>query len=95
MRAAATSVPGSSLAYPERFAAGLGDLALPDVLTRRAGLPRLAAAIATPRDADAQPLRVCYMGGSVTEQRSGYRPRVTSWIQVCFLLITEPSYLSN
>ena len=68
--------------YPaESWLPVLGDLELGAVLEQRAGLPRLAAAL------DGQfgdePLRVCYLGGSVTEQSAGYRPRVTQWLRAC------------
>lgn len=32
-------------------------------------------------DAVSTPLRVCYLGGSVTEQKAGWRPRLTQWIR--------------
>lgn len=67
------------LAYPDEWSAVLGDLALETVLKRRGGLPRLSAAM--DGALGAEPLRVCYLGGSVTEQRAGYRPRVTRWLE--------------
>ena len=58
----------------------LGGLVLGEVLEPRDGLPRTSVAL---RGAvgTKDPLRVCFLGGSVTEQRTGYRPRVTKWIE--------------
>jgi lysophospholipase L1-like esterase len=70
---------GSALAFPEDFAAPLRDLGLDTILAPRAGLPRLAAALSG--TFAPEPLRVCYLGGSVTEQRAGYRPRVSRWLE--------------
>eukprot|EP00966_Prymnesium_polylepis_P331624 7387207-Prymnesium_polylepis.1 len=69
----------TALAYPEEYAAPLHGLALDAVLDRRDGLPRTAAALRG--GLGAEPLRVCYLGGSVTEQKAGYRPRVTKWLE--------------
>ena len=67
------------LAYPDDLDAPLGDLALDAVLCRRDGLPGLAAAL--DGALGGEPLRVCYLGGSVTEQRSTtQRPTcITRW----------------
>ena len=72
----------NALTYAEsldEFTAGL----IANVLYKaRNGLPRLAPWLVggrRPIDAD-DTLRVCYLGGSVSEQKVGYRPRVTSWI---------------
>ena len=67
------------LAYPDDLDAPLGDLELGAVLCERDGLPGLAAALEGALVSD--PMRVCYLGGSVTEQRAGYRPRVTQWLR--------------
>uniref|UniRef100_A0A7S0NNL2 SGNH hydrolase-type esterase domain-containing protein n=1 Tax=Calcidiscus leptoporus TaxID=127549 RepID=A0A7S0NNL2_9EUKA len=72
-----------ALAYPNSLNALVGALKLEEVLTPRAGLPRLSAALVgkCPGIGLDGPLRVCYLGGSVTEQRVGYRPRVTRWLE--------------
>ena len=71
-----------ALGYPEKFGVCSGDLALEELLMPRAGLPRTAAALeGSPLEEAGEPLRVCYLGGSVTEQRTGYRPRVTKWFE--------------
>jgi hypothetical protein len=53
---------------------------LRSLLEPHGGLPRFAAAIRNGGSA-ASPLRVCYLGGSVTEQKAGWRPLVTAWIE--------------
>lgn len=63
---------------PAVCTSALSSVALGEVLQRRDGLPRLSATL---RQTSSDPLRVCYLGGSVTEQRSGYRPRVTRWLE--------------
>ncbi len=72
------SEPSSSAGWPDQCAEALGSLTLDAVLERRGGLPSLSAMLNGTASA---PLRVCYLGGSVTEQRGGYRPRVTEWLQ--------------
>ena len=69
----------AQLAFPDECFAVLGDLSMDSVVKRRDGLPRLAAALGGALNGE--PLRVCYLGGSVTEQRTGYRPRVTRWLE--------------
>eukprot|EP00962_Isochrysis_galbana_P002273 scaffold596_cov95-Isochrysis_galbana.AAC.3 len=53
---------------------------LRSLLEPHGGLPRFAAAVHRGASA-ASPLRVCYLGGSVTEQKAGWRPLVTAWIE--------------
>jgi lysophospholipase L1-like esterase len=85
MRAVRTAAPSASaLGYSEGLADAVASsgLALNALLAPRAGLPRLAAALEGASLDRSEPLRVCYLGGSVTEQRNGYRPRVTKWLEV-------------
>ena len=60
------------------------------VLARNGGLPRLNAAL---RDSSA--LRVCYLGGSVTEQKAGWRPRVTGWLGGTCTTEEVPAFCGN
>ena len=83
MRAARTTAGSATLhplltEPPAACTAALEGVSLGEVLEQRSGLPRLSAVLhgGTP-----EPLRVCYLGGSVTEQRNGYRPRVTRWLE--------------
>ena len=80
------------LALPSELLRPLEQVPLAHCLQRRRGLPRLGAALqeGVPTESESrtpskttgvQPLRVCYLGGSVTEQKAGWRPRVTSWLQ--------------
>ena len=68
-----TTSPG--LAFPQELAGPLTAVNQAAVLTPNGGLPLLAATLAA-----RSPLRVCYLGGSVTEQKAGWRPRVTTWL---------------
>ena len=78
MRAACRAVP-SVLAFPSEWTKPLGRLALDTVLEQRGGLPRLATALGG--GLGQEPVLICYLGGSVTEQRNGYRPCVTKWLE--------------
>ena len=66
----------ADLAFPQALAGPLTAVDQAAVLTPNGGLPLLATALAA-----RSPLRVCYLGGSVTEQKAGWRPRVTSWLR--------------
>lgn len=70
----------AQLAFPDECLTVVGDLGIDAVVQHRDGLPRLAAALGGALHGE--PLRVCYLGGSVTEQRTGYRPRVTRWLEL-------------
>ena len=67
------------LKYPDAFDAPMVGLGTDSVIEPCNGLPRLAAALLG--SLGKEPLRVCYLGGSITEQRTGYRPRVTRWLE--------------
>jgi len=69
------SATSADLAFPKALAGTLAAVDQDAVLTPNGGLPLLATALAA-----RSPLRVCYLGGSVTEQKAGWRPRVTSWL---------------
>ena len=64
------------LAHPPQLWDWCADVMLSEVLQPRDGLPRLVQSL----DGGCRRLRVCYLGGSVTEQSSGYRPRVTAFL---------------
>ena len=81
---------GSGLTFPESLAAALTDVDERAVLARNDGLPRLDAALRT-RSA----LRVCYLGGSVTEQKAGWRPRVTGWLGGTCTVEEVPAFCGN
>jgi lysophospholipase L1-like esterase len=66
------------LLYPDALDGVLEGVTVSTILEQRDGLPRTSAALRGDGSDDA--LRVCFLGGSVTEQRSGYRPRVSSWL---------------
>lgn len=78
VRVACSAAP-PPLKYPHEWISVLEDLPLDAVLKVRGGLPRLRAVLNDELGAD--PLRVCFLGGSVTEQKTGYRPRVTKWLE--------------
>ena len=65
------------LRSPDAFYSAAQSIPLDAIVQQRDGLPKLASTL---RDGSSEPLRVCFLGGSVTEQRSGYRPRVTQWL---------------
>lgn len=69
------------LLLPPALLMPLQRMPLAQCLERRSGLPRLGAALGDGIAAGAEPLRVCYLGGSVTEQKAGWRPRVTRWLE--------------
>ena len=95
MRTAARHVAPPSLTYPEQFEATLRGVILESVLKQRAGLPRLASALEH-SGRTREPLRICYLGGSVTEQRNGYRPRVTTWLKASGVAVEEvPAFCGN
>ncbi|KAL1524392.1 hypothetical protein AB1Y20_019287 [Prymnesium parvum] len=68
----------ASLSFPEEWLAPLRGLLLEELLHLRSGLPRLRDTLRGRGGTDA--LRVCFLGGSVTEQRNGYRPRLGKWL---------------
>jgi hypothetical protein len=69
----------SVLSHPLEWMVPLSNLPLDAVLQHRGGLPRLAKALNG--EGPEGPLQVCFLGGSVTEQRTGYRPRVMKWLE--------------
>ena len=67
----------STITVARRLYSAAQSIPLDAIVQQRDGLPKLASTL---RDGSSEPLRVCFLGGSVTEQRSGYRPRVTQWL---------------
>lgn len=51
-----------------------------NIMARRSGLPRFARLLDGWRSKHGRKPRVCYCGGSITAQRSGWRPRVHAWL---------------
>ena len=80
----------SGLAFPEPLAASLINVDERAMLARNGGLPLLDAALLA-RSA----LRVCYLGGSVTEQKAGWRPRVTGWLGGTCATEEVPAFCGN
>ena len=72
---ASLSATYPQLAIPLALAQPLTTLRLARILRCHRSLPALASRL---HRTDDKPLRVAYLGGSVTEQKAGWRPRVNS-----------------
>ena len=106
---AATATAAVGRIHGEVIAADLGPLApyfdesLQSVISTHGGLPSLSRALtrgcgATGSKGASEGARVCYLGGSITEQKGGWRPYVQEWLQkraVETAVVEQPAFCGN